>query len=243
MRDSVRAFVAAAAANFDLRGPVYEFGSYLVPGQEEMGNLRTLFPHREYVGCDMREGPGVDRIEDVSELTLDDESVPTIICVETLEHVFEVRRAVDEILRVLAPGGMVVITTPFNFHLHSYPGDFWRLTPSCVQGLLSPLAATVVGSQGVESFPHAVFAIGCKAPVPIDFAARAERMISMFQTALKQARAAEPFGKRFKRRIVSMVRSKGERRREREYHDARFVTSYPMTKADALSLNAVIQTR
>jgi SAM-dependent methyltransferase len=178
----------------------------------------------------MREGPGVDRVEDISQLSLADESVSTILCVETLEHVFEVRRAVDEILRVLAPGGTVVITTPFNFYLHGYPDDYWRLTPSCLQRLLAPLDATVVGSQGVEKFPHTVFAIGCKAPVPTDFAARVERLTTTFQLSLKQAEAAEPTGKRFKRRVVSLVRSKGERRHAQEYYQARFVTSYGMTK-------------
>lgn len=229
MRDNVRAFVAAAAAEFDRPGPVYEFGSFIVPGQEAIGDLRSLFPGRDYVGCDMREGPGVDRLEDISQLTLPDDSVPTIVCVETLEHVFEVRRAVDELLRVLAPGGMIVITTPFNFYLHDYPGDYWRLTPSCLQGLLAPLAATVVGSQGVEKHPHTVLALGCKAPVPADFAARTERFIARFQRWLQAARDAEPRGKRFKRRIVSLVRSKGERRREREYYDARFVVSHRQT--------------
>lgn len=225
MRANVRAFVAAAAAEFDLPGPVYEFGSYIVPGQETIGDLRPLFPGREYVGCDMREGPGVDRVEDLAQLSLADESAPTIVCVETLEHVFEVRRAVDELLRVLTPGGMIVITTPFNFHLHGYPDDYWRLTPSCLQGLLAPLAATVVGSQGVESFPHTVLAVGCKAPLPADFAARTERFIARFQAWLQAAKNAEPRGRRFKRRIVSLVRSKGERRHEREYYDARFVVS------------------
>jgi SAM-dependent methyltransferase len=225
MRDNVRAFVAAAAAEFEMPGPIYEFGSFIVPGQEAIGDLRPLFPDREYVGCDMREGPGVDRVEDISQLSLADESVPTIVCVETLEHVFEVRRAVDELLRVLAPGGMIVITTPFNFYLHDYPGDYWRLTPPCLQGLLAPLAATVVGSQGVEKFPHTVLALGCKAPVPGDFAARTERFIARFQAWLQAVKEAEPRGRRFKRRIVSLVRSKGERRRERDYYDARFVVS------------------
>lgn len=229
MRDNVRAFVVAAAAEFDLPGPIYEFGSYIVPGQEAIGDLRPLFPGREYVGCDMRAGPGVDRVEDLSQLTLSDESAATILCVETLEHVFEVRRAVDELLRVLAPGGMIVITTPFNFHLHNYPGDYWRLTPSCLQGLLAPLAATVVGSQGVESFPHTVLALGCKAPVPVDFTARTDRFLTRFQASLNHAKAAEPRGRRLKRRIVSLVRSKGERRREREYYEARFVVSQSQT--------------
>jgi SAM-dependent methyltransferase len=111
MRDNVRAFVAAAAESFSLPVPVYEFGSYIVPGQESIGDLRPLFAGREYVGCDMREGPGVDQVEDISRLSMAEESVPSIVCVETLEHVFEVRRAVDEIIRVLAPGGIVLIYT------------------------------------------------------------------------------------------------------------------------------------
>jgi hypothetical protein len=49
---------------------------------------------------------------------------------------------------------------------------------------------------------------------------------------LQAARDAEPRGKRFKRRIVSLVRSKGERRREREYYDARFVVSHTETRPE-----------
>ena len=50
----------------------------------------------------MRPGPGVDRVEDVSAMTLADASAGTILCLETFEHVFEVRRAFDEVDRVLA---------------------------------------------------------------------------------------------------------------------------------------------
>jgi SAM-dependent methyltransferase len=226
MHDCVRAFVAAAAETFNLPGPVFEFGSYIVAGQENIGNLRPLFPGRRYVGCDMRVGPGVDRVEDLAQLTLADGSAKSILCVETLEHVFDVHRAVEEMLRVLAPGGTIVITTPFNLHLHGHPDDYWRVTPSCLQRLLAPLDATIVGSQGDEKFPHTVLAVGCKAPTPTDFATRAQRLIAAFQGRLRGFEAAEPRGAKFKRRIVSLVRSKGERRRQRQYYQARFVTSY-----------------
>jgi SAM-dependent methyltransferase len=235
MRDNVRAFVAAAAESFSLPGPVYEFGSYIVPGQESIGDLRPLFAGRKYVGCDMRAGPGVDQVEDISRMTLADESVPSIVCVETLEHVFEVRRAVDEIIRVLAPGGIVMISTPFNFYLHNYPGDYWRLTPSCLDGLLAPLGAVAVGWQGVESFPHTVFAVGCKAPVPTTFAAGFGRFTAAFEQKLAALAAAEPWQKKWKRNIVGLVRSKGERRREREYYRSQFVLSYRETAVDSIA--------
>ena len=83
MREDVRQFVAIAAQAFRLTGPVYEFGSYLVADQGDLGDLRSLFPGQRYVGCDMRPGPGVDQIEDLGELSLPDDSAQSIICVST----------------------------------------------------------------------------------------------------------------------------------------------------------------
>lgn len=226
MRDNIRAFVAAAAETFPCRGPVYEFGSFIVDGQEQIGDLRPLFAGREYVGCDMRAGPGVDRVEDLACLTLPDESVETIVCVETLEHCFHVERAVAEMLRVLRPGGLLLISTPFQFHIHSYPDDYWRLTPSCLARLLAELPATMVGSQGVESFPHTSFAIGCKGPVPDDFSNRADAFVRNFRAKLQALSAAESWKQWWKRRVVSRIRSRGERRNAEQYYDARFVTTF-----------------
>lgn len=239
MRDNIRAFVAAAAEAFPCRGPVYEFGSFIVTGQERIGDLRPLFAGREYVGCDMREGPGVDRIEDLAQLTLPDESVETIVCVETLEHCFHVERAVGEMLRVLKPGGLLLISTPFQFHIHSYPDDYWRLTPSCLARLLAELPATMVGSQGVEAFPHTSFAIGCKGPVPVGFATRADAFVRNFRAKLQALAAAETWKMKWKRRVVSRFRSRGERKNALAYYDARFVTSFLQDQPPTQELRSV----
>ena len=63
MRPNVRAFVEQAAKSWPLRGPIYEFGSYLVEGQNGLGDLRPIFRGERFVGCDMRPGPGVMRFE------------------------------------------------------------------------------------------------------------------------------------------------------------------------------------
>ena len=110
-------------------GPCFEFGSYQVDGQEGYANLRRLFAHKNYVGCDMRPGPGVDRVEDVTAISLPDESAGTVLCIETFEHVFEVSKAFNEVFRLLKPGGIFVITSPLNFRIHGYPDDYWRMTP------------------------------------------------------------------------------------------------------------------
>src|SRR5512145_2648422 len=121
MRPNVRAFAEAAVAAYGPQGPVYEFGAYQVAGQEAINNLRGLFPQTEYVGCDLRFGPGVDRIEDLAGLSLADATAGTILCLDTLEHVFEVRRAVSEMIRVLRPGGLLIVSVPLDFHIHEHP--------------------------------------------------------------------------------------------------------------------------
>ena len=89
MRDHNKAFCSLVAETFDCPGPVFEFGSYQVDGQEGYANLRGLFATKSYVGCDMRPGPGVDRVEDVTAISLPDESAGTVLCIETFEHVFD----------------------------------------------------------------------------------------------------------------------------------------------------------
>ncbi len=225
MRHNVRAFVESAAAAFNLAGPVYEFGSYQVHGQEQLGDLRPLFDGAEYTGCDMRPGPGVDRVEDLSGLTLPDRAARVVVCVDTLEHVFDVPRAVAEMTRVLDAGGCMLIAAPMRFHIHEFPSDYWRLTPCCVARLLAPLAASVVGWQGTESFPHTVFGIGCKAPAPRDFASQANRFIELMQGWLTDRKTAIPPAQKLKSWLRSPFISKGERRSRRDHHAAQFMVS------------------
>jgi SAM-dependent methyltransferase len=242
MREHVRAFVEITARALPLRGPVYEFGSYLVAGQERLADLRPLFPGRRYVGCDMRPGPGVDRVEDLAELRLPDGAAQTILCLETLEHTFDVPRAVAEMLRVLAPGGTIVVSTPLDFRIHAFPDDYWRLTPSCLARLLAPCAAALVGWQGVESFPHTVLGIGCQGPVEPDTAACLDRVAAEYRAWLAKQSRALPRRERLKRALVGWTRSKGERRRWRDEHTAGFTIRGPGAAGDSFGRLSVQRT-
>ena len=233
MRDNVRQFVAIAARAFRLAGPVYEFGSYLVEGQGDRGDLRHLFPGSAYFGCDMRAGPGVDRVEDLAQLSLPDGVAKTIVCVDTLEHVFEIRRAIDEMLRVLAPGGVMLIAAPFDFYIHNHPDDYWRLTPSCLDRLLQPLAAIVVGSQGPETEPHTVYAVASKAPVEPSFAAGYEILASEMHQYLEAAHRSIPWPRRLKQRLRRWTQSRGERRRIEQYFTSRFAINMRLSSRAA----------
>jgi SAM-dependent methyltransferase len=64
-------------------------------------------------------------------------SIDCIKCTELLEHVRDPEEIVTEMARVLKPGGVLILSIPFLFPLHSDPFDFQRLTDVKIKGLLS----------------------------------------------------------------------------------------------------------
>jgi len=162
MRHRVRNYVQVVAATLPLEGPIYEFGSLAEGRQSNLANMRPLFPDIEYIGCDMREGRGVDRILNLRDIDLPDEIAGTVLCLETLEHVEFCRKAVAEIHRILKPGGFCILSSVMNFPIHGYPDDFWRFTPSGFGSLLSCFESQYVTYTGEPKFPHTVYGIGAK---------------------------------------------------------------------------------
>ncbi len=164
MQEHVKLFVKIFSELIPTESPIYEFGSLQVPKQEGFADLRCFFPGREYVGCDMQAGPGVDRIEDMEKgLTIRDDSASVILCMETLEHVFHVQKALSEMTRILKSNdGILVASSLFRFKIHSYPYDYWRFTPYCFARLFSEFDISMTGAQGDPDNPVSVFAVGVK---------------------------------------------------------------------------------
>ncbi|MCD4755251.1 MAG: class I SAM-dependent methyltransferase [Deltaproteobacteria bacterium] len=166
MRQSTKDFMSLVATSVPIHEPIYEFGSFEVPGQEGFANLRPLFPQKEYIGCDMREGPGVDKILDLHDIDLPEESVGTVLCLDTLEHVAYPYKAMEEIHRILKPHGIAVISSVMNFPIHDFPYDYWRFTPDAFKLLLKPFSHSFVGFAGLKNFPHIIVGIGFKSESP-----------------------------------------------------------------------------
>lgn len=162
MRPLIMDFTEIAVNTIPSLEPVYEFGSFQVPGQEGIADLRKYFQGKEFVGCDMREGLGVDKVINLHNIDLPDESVGTVVTLDTLEHVEYPNKAMDEVYRILKPGGMAIIASVMNFHIHDYPHDYWRFTPEAFRSLLKPFSSSFVGSAGRKDFPHTVVGIGFK---------------------------------------------------------------------------------
>lgn len=166
MRPSIRRLVEIAARTLPLPEPVYEFGSLQVMGKPELEDLRSVFPGRVYVGCDMRDGPGVDRVLDLHAIDLPDGVAGTVLLMDTLEHVAHPHRAMAEIHRILRPDGVVLLSTVLDFPIHDYPHDYWRFTPQGIELLLEAFPTQRVGYYGRDIFPHTIAGVGFKGEAP-----------------------------------------------------------------------------
>lgn len=96
-------YVARFATDRDMRG--VDIG-----GRDVNGTTRHLFPGTSWWVIDAQEGgPEVDEVADGAEFT-PDWPVDIVLCTEVFEHTPNWRDIVDNIHRILIPGGMTVLT-------------------------------------------------------------------------------------------------------------------------------------
>lgn len=82
---------------------------HFAPDPAVAERLRSTFAH--YLTADL-DGVGVDRVADLRELPFEDGSVFLLYASHVLEHVDHDRKAIAEIRRVLAPGGVAFLPVP-----------------------------------------------------------------------------------------------------------------------------------
>ena len=156
-----RGFLRDLMNVLELPAPMVEFGSMQVEAEQDI-DLRRFFSGVDFTGTDFREGPGVDRVEDLRALTFADESIGTALCFDTLEHCEDPPLACRELTRVTAPGGICIISSVMLFGIHGYPNDYFRFTPEGFRAMLSGFDDVRVVGVGDPGIPREVFGVGAK---------------------------------------------------------------------------------
>lgn len=85
----------------------------------------------EFVGIDMLPGEGVDVVLNGHDLSKrwPQATFDLVTCCETLEHDVEFWKTIEEMKKVLKPGGYLLVTVPsINFFIHDFPSDYYRFT-------------------------------------------------------------------------------------------------------------------
>jgi ubiquinone/menaquinone biosynthesis C-methylase UbiE len=67
----------------------------------------------------------IDIVSDITSIPLENDSIDAIICTEVLEHVPYPIDAINEMMRILKPGGKLLITVPLGSGIHQPPYHFY----------------------------------------------------------------------------------------------------------------------
>jgi SAM-dependent methyltransferase len=139
-----------------VEGDVLEVGSRNRSGPVRRGQVGD---GRRYVGFDILEGPNVDVVGDAHELSrhFPARSFAAVFAVATFEHLVMPWKAVLEINKVLAPGGIVWVATHQTYPLHEIPWDFYRYSNDGWRGLFNPSTGFAILEVGMGE-PAAVVA-------------------------------------------------------------------------------------
>jgi FkbM family methyltransferase len=122
-------WVAAKAAAVPPGQRVLDVGAGTCP-------YRKLFEHCEYRSHDFKKYGGIklgnthdygeiDYVSGIAQIPLPDAAVDVVLCTEVLEHVPEPIAALEEMARLLKPGGRLLLTAPLGSGLHQLPYHFY----------------------------------------------------------------------------------------------------------------------
>ncbi|MCK9351757.1 MAG: class I SAM-dependent methyltransferase [Candidatus Pacebacteria bacterium] len=94
-----------------------------------LAKYKNLFADCDYRTMDYDHSTGADVVGDIHKIPLADNSIHAVICSSVLEHVANPAVAVQEIKRILKPGGKLFIYVPSIYPYHARAGhypDYWR---------------------------------------------------------------------------------------------------------------------
>ena len=127
---------------------------------------KSLFDFKEYIGVDI-ENPGHDHSSEDVDVIYDGKTLPfeaatfdSVITNQVFEHVFHPAAFLNEINRVLKPGGKLLLTVPFVWDEHEQPYDFARYSSFGVKHSLESNGFEVVTFRKSVQNIGVVFQLG-----------------------------------------------------------------------------------
>jgi SAM-dependent methyltransferase len=93
-------------------------------------SYKPFFKNCDYVAQDFAQTPDmtygeIDVISDITSIPLKNESFDVVLCTEVFEHVSHPEKALQEITRLLKPGGKLIFSAPLGSGQHQQPYHFY----------------------------------------------------------------------------------------------------------------------
>lgn len=123
------------------KGVVMDVGSKLSP-------YKSLIPSTEYLRLDIDPDSKPNICSDLHSIIGYDNYFDTVIATEVLEHLYDPQLAIDQLYKILKPGGVMILSTRFIHRLHPDPQDFYRFTPDSFNHLMKKFSKVEIFHHG-----------------------------------------------------------------------------------------------
>jgi SAM-dependent methyltransferase len=149
---------------YELYEFVEEIGASLTPEDRVLdagagqGRFRPELKHTRYVSVDLAVGDAkwdydnLDAICDLVHLPFGRVSFDAATCFQVLEHVPDPLSVLEEISRVLKPGGHLFLSAPQSWHQHQTPHDYYRYTSFGLQYLIEQSGMVLESAQPMGGY-------------------------------------------------------------------------------------------
>lgn len=98
------------------------------------GDFSELIQRRDSLALDIYPYPEVDVVCDLTQVNpFQENSFDAIVLMNVLEHVFDTRTFLKELVKTLKPDGKLIVAVPFLIKVHQEPFDFVRFTQFSLQ--------------------------------------------------------------------------------------------------------------
>lgn len=146
IRQNVSRFIKECGQNYDKSGALL-----LDIAPQDHEGAAPYFPMATVETLDIDKDSDATYIADIcenNEAVIGSGKFDYVVCTEVLEHTLQPFNAADEILRILKPGGLAFVSSPFNFRIHGPLPDCWRFTEHGLRALFKDFK--VVKLSGLE---------------------------------------------------------------------------------------------
>ena len=95
-----------------------------------------------------------DYVVDLTGDELPDRKWDLVICLQTLEHIYYVHKAVENISKMVKRGGYVILDNPWMSPYHTQPeyNDYWRMTLPCMAAMCNDVGIEIIDGQQHEHY-------------------------------------------------------------------------------------------
>lgn len=111
----------------------------------------------------LHESKHIDVFADLNQtLPIENGVADSILSTSVLEHIREPQVFFREMKRILAKDGWLVLSVPFQYHIHEAPFDYYRYTSHGLEHLAKEAGLEIVSLQNYGNAPGVIVDVGSK---------------------------------------------------------------------------------